>query len=280
MRPSSPPINALTFDIEDWHELAQRRLYGARVAPRPETIGNTRRILALLRRHDVRATFFLVGSTAAALPDLVREIAAEGHEIGNHGYDHRRIPELSHAQFADDLEACSATLQSLTEQAITGFRAPHLSLQPSDAWAYLALAAAGIRYDSSVLARGTHLPHAVGDSSVTELPIATLQLGPRRVPVGGGFLRFLPPHVIRLALRRINEAGEPATVFLHPHDFAPDTLRIEARGSRPRGQAQLMLWTVRRNFRRGSPVERLLDSLIGEFRFAPASEVVEAWRAV
>ena len=273
------PTNALTFDIEDWHELAQRRLYGTRVAPRAETTANTRRILSLLRRHQVRATFFIVGSTAAALPDLVREIAADGHEIGNHGYDHRRIPELSQAEFAADLAACSATLHELTDEPITGFRAPHLSLGSSQSWVYGELEAAGIGYDSSVLASGTHAPHAAAGSSITELPIATLRVGSRRVPVGGGFLRFLPPSVIRHALRAINAAGEPATIFLHPHDFAPEALRIAAQSDEARERARIALWTVRRNFRRGGPVERLLDSLIDEFAFAPAGEVIEAWAA-
>jgi peptidoglycan/xylan/chitin deacetylase (PgdA/CDA1 family) len=53
--------------------------------PRPET---TPKILSLLKQADVRATFFLEGRWAERAPELVRRIQDEGHEIGNHGYEH------------------------------------------------------------------------------------------------------------------------------------------------------------------------------------------------
>jgi peptidoglycan-N-acetylglucosamine deacetylase len=53
--------------------------------PHPET---TPRLLRILAEHDAHATFFLVGSRAAEMPDLVDRIAAEGHLIGSHGWDH------------------------------------------------------------------------------------------------------------------------------------------------------------------------------------------------
>ena len=51
----------------------------------------TPQLLALLERHSVRATFFLVGRWARACPGLVREIAARGHEIGNHTETHPNL---------------------------------------------------------------------------------------------------------------------------------------------------------------------------------------------
>jgi peptidoglycan/xylan/chitin deacetylase (PgdA/CDA1 family) len=64
------PTIALTFDD----------------GPNPET---TPRVLDILARHDVRATFFMVGEAADAHPDLVRRVVAAGHEVGSHGYRHR-----------------------------------------------------------------------------------------------------------------------------------------------------------------------------------------------
>ncbi len=52
-------------------------------------------ILATLARHHAHATFFQLGSEAAAYPDLVRQVRAAGHTIGNHTYDHRSLPGLS-----------------------------------------------------------------------------------------------------------------------------------------------------------------------------------------
>ena len=55
----------------------------------------TRRILAMLQRFDLKATFFVPGHTALAFPDLALDIASRGHEIGHHGFVHERTTELS-----------------------------------------------------------------------------------------------------------------------------------------------------------------------------------------
>ena len=70
----------------------------------------TRDYLAILRRFDVRATFFLIGKFCARNPELVREIADAGHELGGHGYTHRRFTELSSADLRDELESTRALL--------------------------------------------------------------------------------------------------------------------------------------------------------------------------
>jgi peptidoglycan/xylan/chitin deacetylase (PgdA/CDA1 family) len=56
--------------------------------PDPE---HTPRVLDILRREGVTATFFLIGQRAAAAPDVARRIVAEGHELGNHTWSHRSL---------------------------------------------------------------------------------------------------------------------------------------------------------------------------------------------
>ena len=77
-------------------------------------IGTTRPILAVLRSYGVKATFFLRGDMAARYPDLVREIAAEGHVIGIHGYEHKPLVSLSASEVARDLRRALDTLESIT----------------------------------------------------------------------------------------------------------------------------------------------------------------------
>src|SRR6185312_7977400 len=54
------------------------------------------RVLDLLRGHDIRATFFVPGAVAVTYPDLVRAVAAGGHEVAHHGWMHERTPGLPH----------------------------------------------------------------------------------------------------------------------------------------------------------------------------------------
>ncbi|MGV3617384.1 MAG: polysaccharide deacetylase family protein [Fimbriimonas sp.] len=84
----------------------------------------TPRLLEVLRRERVPATFFLVGFQAEAQPDLVRTIEADGNEIANHTYHHVSLPKIDPVSAADEIKACGKVLQRITG------RAPHLFRPP------------------------------------------------------------------------------------------------------------------------------------------------------
>jgi peptidoglycan/xylan/chitin deacetylase (PgdA/CDA1 family) len=90
--------------------------------PNPET---TPRVLDILARHNVRATFFVVGEAAEAHPDLVHRIIAEGHEVGSHSYHHRHAlfhrPPL---QGFFDTRRGILRLEALTGRRTRFFRPP------------------------------------------------------------------------------------------------------------------------------------------------------------
>lgn len=66
---------------------------------------NTPRVLAVLRRHGVKATFFMIGESVAKYPEVAAAVAAEGHEGANHSYSHRRMvlvtPGFVHREITD-----------------------------------------------------------------------------------------------------------------------------------------------------------------------------------
>lgn len=101
------PVVALTFDD----------------GPDPET---TPRILEILRREGVRATFFVVGVKLKRHPELARRIAAEGHALGCHSYDHQRQTHLSEEQVWRQIRDC----QILAHRAgveLVAYRPPYLA---------------------------------------------------------------------------------------------------------------------------------------------------------
>jgi peptidoglycan/xylan/chitin deacetylase (PgdA/CDA1 family) len=77
--------------------------------PDPEA---TPRLLDLLGRAGAKATFFLVGARAARHPELVARIAAEGHAVGNHGWDHPALPGLRPAAVLDQLRRTAAAIEA------------------------------------------------------------------------------------------------------------------------------------------------------------------------
>ena len=73
----------------------------------------TPRLLDGLAEYGARATFFVVGCQTVKDPDIVRRIAAEGHQVGNHSYDHPQLDSLTYAQALDDLQKNDDLLREL-----------------------------------------------------------------------------------------------------------------------------------------------------------------------
>ena len=90
----------------------------------------TPRLLDLLSRRDVRATFFLVGNRAQSNPELVRQIADAGHLIGNHSWSHLNLALAPARRIEDQLSRSSDTLAQITGAPIRFFRPPFGARRP------------------------------------------------------------------------------------------------------------------------------------------------------
>jgi peptidoglycan-N-acetylglucosamine deacetylase len=112
------------------------------------------RILDLLARHGIAATFFVPGHTAVTFPDSVRSIVEAGHEIGCHGWAHEDLAKHS----ADEQRAILIRSRDVVGEAfgraLTGFRAPYWSLADETLPLVEEL---GFLYDSSLMADDVRL---------------------------------------------------------------------------------------------------------------------------
>lgn len=81
----------------------------------------TPRLLDILAAHQAKATFFMVGRNAAQYPEIVARVAAEGHAIGNHSWDHQTFPSLDSRARLKQLEDCQ---RALGPQGLRLFRPP------------------------------------------------------------------------------------------------------------------------------------------------------------
>lgn len=82
-------------------------------------------ILDILDAYGVKTTFFLVGIWVEKYPELVREIVARGHEIGNHSTTHPEMTRLSRERIAEELRVTSDRVEQLTGVSPTLFRPPY-----------------------------------------------------------------------------------------------------------------------------------------------------------
>jgi polysaccharide deacetylase family protein (PEP-CTERM system associated) len=274
-------VNALTVDLEDWYHVCGARetvdasrwdAYESRV------IRNTDRVLSLLRTYGARATFFVLGYIAEREPALIRAIAREGHEVATHGHFHRRIFEMSPAEFEEDLVRSLDALASASDGhaagAVVGFRAPEWSIRPHTLWALSILRKRGILYDSSMVPLTRmgdpsfprvpcRLPTEQGD--IREFPLTTVRCFGENIPFTGGLpLRLTPYWFVLSRIRRMNAMGMAALVYVHPWEFDPEQPRIEL----PRSRRFMHYFNL-------NATRRKLTGLLRHLRFAPVRELLD-----
>lgn len=85
----------------------------------------TPQVLAILAKEKIHATFFLIGKNAEHLPNLVKQIHQEGHEIGNHTYSHPRLTKVSSWKIKDEVEKTRDIVKEITGQPTVLFRPPY-----------------------------------------------------------------------------------------------------------------------------------------------------------
>jgi polysaccharide deacetylase family protein (PEP-CTERM system associated) len=235
-------LAAFSTDVEDYYQAEALRPFFPRatwdgLADRTEA--NVERILTILAEHRVRGTFFVLGWTAERHPGLVRRIAAEGHEVASHGYDHELIYRQSVEAFRADVRRARALLQDLSGQEVYGYRAPSYTIVHRTRWALAVLAEEGHRYDSSVFPirrRKYGIPDAprepyriddAGSRGLIEFPLPAVRFGPLNVPAtGGAYLRLLPMAFQAWAVRRLLGEGKAVVLNVHPWELDPDQPRL------------------------------------------------------
>ncbi len=283
MGPSDDPATLLlSIDFEDWHQLVRRRVGVANwQEPGPALERQTDRLLSLLGELEVRATFFILGMTARAHPDLVERIVRAGHEIGCHGDAHQLVHTLTPQEFATDLRRARQTISELTGVAPRGYRAPAFSITQQTPWAYDVLAEAGFAYDASQhdsprirgrVASSESRPHRLQLKSgvLWEFPVAVWRAGSMKLPVGGAsYWGTLPTPLI---LKGLEASGPLAGLYLHPYELDPERLRpgLPA-AARPVQRAHAALRAEQRNFAR-LRAARVLRVIAGKHPLIPYGE--------
>jgi polysaccharide deacetylase family protein (PEP-CTERM system associated) len=274
-------LNAFTVDIEDYYQVSafephvRRDEWGSWQS---RVVANTHRVLQLLDRHQVKATFCVLGWVAQRHPDLVREIHGCGHEVASHGYWHRLVYEQSPQEFRADLRRSQAVLEDAIGCRATAYRAPSFSITHRSRWALETLVEEGFRVDLSVFPirhdrygipgapRKLHCLETPA-GPLWEFPPAVARVAGMNVPIGGGgYFRLFPLSWTLSALGRINRIERrPFAFYVHPWELDPDQPRIPAASRLSRFRHYVNL----------AGNEKKLGVLLGTFRFGRLRDVME-----
>jgi len=285
-----PYDGALTIDLEDWRCALNpdpKADYRHRPRLNEEYIReSTKAVLHELDVAGAKATFFVLGEVARAVPEVVRDLVRKGHEVASHSPVHlppRMIPR-------DEMERLMkldvSLLEDLTGLRPTGFRAPYLAVRRNDGWLLKMLSELGFLYDSSVAPtqtpywgipsapKGAYFPdfadlaRPLSSGRLLELPLTVWPTWKHLpgLPVAGGFyMRAWPMPLLAYMLKMNVRSGFPLVVYIHPGNLESAKDRIENPTMRDRISQYAGLGRGLSSFR----------YVLREFRFSTMSAVFD-----
>jgi polysaccharide deacetylase family protein (PEP-CTERM system associated) len=230
-----------TIDVEEyfqvvalapWAPMERWESFESRVEPSID------KLLALMESHGATGTFFTVGWVAERHPAMIKRIAAAGHELASHTYDHVRITHQSPAAFRESVRKTKRIIEDLTGERLLGFRAPSFSIVRGAEWALDVLIEEGHEYDSSLFpvrrrgygyVGGGRDPYWIDRPAgrIREFPPSTLRLLGMTLPAAGGaYFRILPPWLVNAAFRQAERRGQSGTFYSHPWEWDPGQPRL------------------------------------------------------
>jgi polysaccharide deacetylase family protein (PEP-CTERM system associated) len=271
---------ALSIDVEDWFHaenvkgvISRERWDGCEL--RVER--NTMRMLEILDASQARATLFVLGWVAERLPQLVRAIAAAGHEVASHGYGHELVYALEPSAFRADVIRSNSHLEDLTGKEVFGYRAPCFSITE---WAIPILQEVGFKYDSSYFPTIAHdrygrlngmqagQPIVLLGDGMHEVSISCVRIGKHGLPWGGGgYFRLIPYPLWYQGVRSILRSGAPYIFYIHPWEIDPGQPRVS-------GLSACCQFRQRVNLHR---CEERFTALLDAFDWIPICELIDGW---
>lgn len=270
--------NAFTVDVEDWYQtldfdfdISQWERFEDRV------VKNTHTVLNLLERNNTKATFYVLGCIAKKHPELVKEIAAGGHEIGSHGMWHTMVTRQTREEFRADIKEAKQVLEDITGAEIGLYRSSSWSIQERTLWALEILEEEGYVCDSSIQPFRTPLSgmrkvlcepfHPVVNGKtlkLVEFPPTVGKLGPMTFPFAGGlYLRVIPYFLIKRFLNKVNQL-RPGMVYTHPWELDPQQPRLK-----------VPLHIQGTHYYHLEKTEGKLEQLLKDYQFMPLGELIK-----
>ncbi|MEL6364627.1 MAG: XrtA system polysaccharide deacetylase [Pseudomonadota bacterium] len=237
-----PTPNAMSVDVEDYYQVwalsfAIKREDWDDIAPR--VVEATTRVLDLFDRTGAKGTFFALGCVAERHPDLIRDIVGRGHELGSHGYDHKKVFDLSQDAFLEETRRTRTILEDIAGVEARGYRAAGFSIDERTPWAHEMLMEAGHAYSSSIHPID-HDHYSAPDAPLTpyrpvagadfaEIPVGVAELFGRRITcAGGGRFRLWPTVWTASLIDRVNRKdGRSAVFYFHPWEVDPDQPKVD-----------------------------------------------------
>jgi polysaccharide deacetylase family protein (PEP-CTERM system associated) len=259
-----------SVDFEDWYQGIGLPLAEWEHCEKRLEIGHYK-LLELLKKKNVKATYFILGKTIEDHPKLIKEIIAEGHEIGCHTYSHPFLYKITPEDFTEELVKCKKLISEFGVE-YSGFRAPYFSIDKRNFWATDIIREQGFLYDSSIFPGDSKRTGIVGfnpqihnlSNGLLEFPISTFKFATFDFGLGGGYFRLLPYTIFKKELIKISK-DRPAIFYIHPWELDVNQPKGMKTNSRIKFSHYVNLHTT----------EKKVANLLNDFEFTTVSEILK-----
>ena len=227
---STNKIAVFSIDVEEWYHLEYFK--NSKTDKKKSVMDGLHTFIKIVDKHNIKASFFIVGELIQTLKKTIKNLDIEGHDIGLHSYFHKRPVVQNINEFIKDTKDTLSEMRSILPNNSFGYRSPCFAIDRERLDEVIKL---GIQYDASKITQKEHPLYVNLDLDGFEkqerdiykkdffkvFEVSTIKFLGVNIPIaGGGYLRIIPWPIYIWLLKKYLKESTFINFFIHPFELS------------------------------------------------------------
>jgi len=227
---STNKIAVFSIDVEEWYHLEYFK--NSKTDKKKSVMDGLHTFIKIVDKHNIKASFFIVGELIQTLKKTIKNLDIEGHDIGLHSYFHKRPVVQNINEFIKDTKDTISEMKSILPNNSFGYRSPCFAIDRERLDEVIKL---GIQYDASKITQKEHPLYVNLDLDGFEkqerdiykkdffkvFEVSTIKFLGVNIPIaGGGYLRIIPWPIYIWLLKKYLKETTFINFFIHPFELS------------------------------------------------------------
>ena len=227
---STNKIAVFSIDVEEWYHLEYFK--NSKTDKKKSVMDGLHTFIKIVDKHNIKASFFIVGELIQTLKKTIKNLDIEGHDIGLHSYFHKRPVVQNINEFIKDTKDTISEMKSILPNNSFGYRSPCFAIDRERLDEVIKL---GIQYDASKITQKEHPLYVNLDLDGFEkqerdiykkdffkvFEVSTIKFLGVNIPIaGGGYLRIIPWPIYIWLLKKYLKKSTFVNFFIHPFELS------------------------------------------------------------
>ena len=227
---STNKIAVFSIDVEEWYHLEYFK--NSKTDKNKSVMDGLYTFIKIIDKHNIKASFFIVGELIQTLKKTIKNLDIEGHDIGLHSYFHKRPVVQNINEFIKDTKDTISEMKSILPNNSFGYRSPCFAIDRERLDEVIKL---GIQYDASKITQKEHPLYVNLDLDGFEkqerdiykkdffkvFEVSTIKFLGVNIPIaGGGYLRIIPWPIYIWLLKKYLKESTFINFFIHPFELS------------------------------------------------------------